>query len=1380
MPHPTDPHPTEPRAKPTRRRYWALAALPALIAALWPACSSPAWAASPPYYIATDLGGFVSNGTPLNFAVDLTNSGAAVGYALVASEQFGLLWPADGPLRAITLSGQLLAANDGGTWVGAQDGRMTRWVDGVAEVLDNRANSVAQLVNNSGWVIGQVPGAGTVLWRAGLGETPVTGIGLARALNDNGVVAGSTSVGGGQHAAFWTLTDGLSVVPVAGGNSELRGLNSSGVFVGDVVRTGGTRSFIGSITGGVSDLVLPSGYSSSHVWAINDSGVAVGLVSSDPTNQTAGSTRVALWRNGGVEVLDVHGASVYNWAGFVDINNRGQILVGANVGTTALSPAHESFLLNPCTRCGQINPNPNPEGQVISLDSSWTTPFNGLAFDNRGAILVSSTLDNLQAGMLATTGSGFVDVSGELRNFGRLTFEDRGNGLPSLRVAGAGALLDLRAGSSLHTSGLVQVQEAAQVVADGSWTLASGAQLEIGGTAFPAKADVTVLGSLLNAHGAQVRVHTGDGSFALGLSASLLNHGVLQFSSDKVTLSGQLENFSDGLISIESAGNGALASAQSIAGKLFNSGRLHIGNTADLRLQIRQSSLVNFGQVDIDGGGQLFNSGLVYGEAGSAITVAKGGQIYNARELWLNQGAQLQVDDDGGIHPGFNNDAVGSVPAQFFNAGTVLLNTVANGPDGAIRNTGYLLVAGTLTNRGSFSNLGGGEAQIQQLKNNGLVSTWTQAWEISATQGPQLSHPGTQLPSLLRLSGPAANLPGGIVLLNSGTTTRFSDRFENSGLVEVFGDLQGDTPLADYVQLAGLTQVNGTLSAQHIDCQHGSFKGSGTLSAAGGISFGDCTVSPGNSPGELRLVGDVQFDGTTFAMEVGAAAADRLVIDGRVTLRNAHIALSFLDGAMPDPMAAINLFVTRSDCAGCDDVAGLSVTVLGAPAGWQGTLGSAAIGGGAIALTTLSLTNPDAQVINDDLQVSSTHTIDPGAVVMQSNATHVAAAALFDNQGAFYNLGDGHGGGPAFVNEGQLLNRAGAGLLNRGLITNRATLTNAAGAAFNNRGEVRNVDGSGPAVLRNQGRFNNGPEGVLRNGDPATGQGGLIVNEAGGVFANHGLIVNRGAAGAPPSAQPQIINRGQFDNHGQIDSNAEIVNDGGLFTIHATGQVTGDGVYRQLAAAAGAVAPARTVVNGLLAAQVQLDTGSWLSGNGTVAGAVHGGIIAPGDGLGTLTIDGSVTAAAFDIEVAGTGEVDHLLVSGLAELGATRVLLAADYLPRDGEHLGWLQARSLRGLGGAALASTLADAHWLSFAVLGADGSTAALDDIAPPLLQDGRVFHALSVHGSTVYAAAEDSSDGFGLTFYAALPAPVPEPGSAALWLAGLLAMAWQRWRRP
>lgn len=1340
------------------------ALLPALLAALWTAAPAPVLAAdwTAPFYIATDLGGFVSNGTPLNFATDLTNAGAAVGYSLVASEQFGLFWPAGGTRQAVTLNGQLLAANDLGVWVGAQNGQMTRWVDGLAEVIDTRVNSVAQLVNNPGWVVGQAPGAGTLLWRAGLGETPITGIGLARALNDNGVVAGFTPINGGQRAAYWTLADGLSTVAVAGGNSELRDINNGGVFVGDVVRSGGTRSFIGSIGGSVADLVLPAGYTSSHVWAINDRGLAVGLVSSDPGNLTAGSSRVALWQDGGVRVLDVHGATVFNWAGFVDINDSGQILVGANVGSSAFSPAHASFILTPCTRCGQIHPNPNPDGQVISLDPDWSTPFNGEDFDNRGAILVNSMLDNLPRASLATMGTGFIDVNGRLRNAGRMTFEDRGAGAPSLRVAGASGLLDMPDGGTLNTRGTVQVRDGAQVLvySGARWTSANGALLDIGGTASPVKAEFAMLGDMDNAQGALLRVNAGDGRFVLGLNATLRNHGVLQFSSDAINLGGQIENFIDGLITIESQGGGAPASVQTLSAKIFNSGRLHIGVNADLRLQNRLSSLVNFAQVDIDGGGQLLNSGLVYGESGSSIVVAAGGLVFNSRDLWINHGAQLHIDDDG-HRASLNNIGAATLPALFFNAGTAQLTTVQNATHDAIRNTGTLVIAGRLDNLGSFQNLGGGDAEVGRLVNTGVVSNATTAWEIDAAVGPRpIVQPGG-LPATLHFTGPVTNLPGATVLLFNGSSTRFSDRFENSGLVEVLGDLQGDTPLADYVQLSGITHVNGTLSAQHIDCQAGTFHGTGTLVAPGGIRFGACDLSPGNSPGQLTLLGDAEFDGTTFAMEVGAAAADRLVIDGRVVLRNARITLSFLDGAMPDPLQPIALFATRSDCAGCDSAADLPLTVLGAPAGWQGSFSTGVVSGGGLGQVTLSLSNPDAQVLQDDLRVVGVFRVDAGTVVMHANATQIAPAALFDNQGAFYNLGDGRGGGPALVNDGRFVNRTGAGLLNRGLVLNHAVLVNEAGAAFNNRGSLHNIDGDAHAVLLNQGRFNNGPEAVLRNGDAGTGQGGLIVNDRGGVLVNHGLILNRGA--------PQIVNRGQFDNHGVIDSDALVVNDGGVFTIHATGQLTGGGRYRQEAGAAEAGTPARTIVNGLLQAQVQLAAGTRLGGSGTVVGPVQGGTITPGDGVGTLTLDGSLTGASYEIDVADSGDVDHLLVSGLAELGTTRVVFAAGYLPRDGQHLRWLQAGRLTGIGGTPLAGVLADPQWLSFAMLAADGTAVALVEPAPVRLQDGQAWHLLDVGGRRLLAAAEIGADGVGLVFRADLPAPVPEPPALALWLAGL-----------
>ncbi|HYR67685.1 MAG TPA: autotransporter domain-containing protein, partial [Reyranella sp.] len=73
-------------------------------------------------------------------------------------------------------------------------------------------------------------------------------------------------------------------------------------------------------------------------------------------------------------------------------------------------------------------------------------------------------------------------------------------------------------------------------------------------------------------------------------------------------------------------------------------------------------------------------------------------------------------------------------------------------------------------------------------------------------------------------------------------------------------------------------------------------------------------------------------------------------------------------------------------------------------------------------------------------------------------------------------------------------------------------------------------------------------------------------------------------------------------------------------------------------------------VNGSITSNVTVGSGGTLGGTGTIAGrVVNAGIIAPGNSIGTLTINGSYVQAAgsiYQVEVNGAGQSDRINVSG--------------------------------------------------------------------------------------------------------------------------------------
>ena len=145
-----------------------------------------------------------------------------------------------------------------------------------------------------------------------------------------------------------------------------------------------------------------------------------------------------------------------------------------------------------------------------------------------------------------------------------------------------------------------------------------------------------------------------------------------------------------------------------------------------------------------------------------------------------------------------------------------------------------------------------------------------------------------------------------------------------AGTVRDFGDLTVDgsgiwnltntIELSDDVNInSGKLAINGTLTTDEVTVHSGGILGgSGTITGAITVLAGG-TVSPGNSPGTLNVVGPVTFNsGSFFDVEIGASAADLLNATGAVTI---------------DPGAVVNpVFLAGADGFVGDIVTGASVT----------------------------------------------------------------------------------------------------------------------------------------------------------------------------------------------------------------------------------------------------------------------------------------------------------------------------------------------------------------------------------------------------------------------------------------------------------------------
>jgi hypothetical protein len=620
----------------------------------------------------------------------------------------------------------------------------------------------------------------------------------------------------------------------------------------------------------------------------------------------------------------------------IDANHNGMTLVfngGGTVTNNGIMQASSGGTL----QLGGSHWNGGPiyvtqaTGAIQALDGSVVNL--GYPWNDYGAP------GSVTGGTLTTQGSGQIDAyAGFLLDGGTSGLTNSGNLYVMANAAGANPGLNLQ--NTINNTGTITLATAGIGITSVNATLTGGGTVNLGGNgitgansnspnatltnvnnliqgagsisnlvlnnqgvinANTSGQTLSILGTTMNNAGGTLQASSG-GTLQIGGGhwsggPSYVNGGVIQALDGSTVLLGYTnpgDYDSAGTITgstLKTAGSGVIqASNGMVLDGIANQGNLQIVNTgvgAGSNVAVLRDTIANTGSITLSGGNLQLNTQMfVPGNA----TLTGGGTV------------NMNGGNFDGSTPNGSNGTLTNADNLIQGAGSLTNIFVTNQAQGTIyaNTSGQSLTIDTLTNQGTVRVAAGSSMTIGNLTNlsGGVLNggTYTVAGTLNipgaiTTNAASITLDGAASSILAGGSDAlastfATNATGGSFVLVNGSNFTSAGSFSNAGTVNIGA---GSTfqvgpagSLGTYLQTAGSTKVNGTLTAATIDIEGGTLSGAGTLNT-GLLVRG--TLSPGNSPGTIVINGDYTQTSTgTLYIEAAMGVADFVDVHGNVNL----------------------------------------------------------------------------------------------------------------------------------------------------------------------------------------------------------------------------------------------------------------------------------------------------------------------------------------------------------------------------------------------------------------------------------------------------------------------------------------------------------------